>query len=488
MKTKYQHVIAFLVITVSLGFLYAGFEKNYFYSDDFYWISQGILVNDSFSELFVVFGRDFNPLLTFLFWGLIKIFGVSLWTFRALCFFSFAGALFLLYYHLTRYFKVDSTISLSMVLLCGFNVYISEVMLYLSTFVYALTMLLFLTALKFLFDKKRFLYLLFLLLAYHIKETIILATIPLFLYCAVVIKVSQKEKNTPGGTTDTPSPSLPLAGSKFNLLFFLAISTPLIFLTRYLFQASSTGSYTNFVNTENLLYKLYFLVLHPMNFSPLHIQLFLGIALAVIVTLSLAYFLRKEPAAIFFGSFFGLYVVFFAFLPKLSSKYYFYPTFAFWGCVALLAGILYKRNKKLKYLLFALVILSFIFNYPAMKNEIEDYHILGDYSKQLIDTQAQKIKKQIDMDSLVAPGNKGFELRIERPGFAGLAGAYQQVYDRGNILKLLPFRKHSIGGVLVPGNLVTIVFYPAHTVRWTNEKETATYFQGKCIISTGFSF
>lgn len=446
MKTVYRDLIIFALITLAIFFLYNGFQNNDYYSDDFQWIGHAILIDDSISEAFLVRGRDFNPLLTVFFWVVIKVGGLSPLLLHILCFFAFTGALFTFYYILSRYFNVTPLIALSAVLMTGFNVYISEVMLYISTFVYALTLLLFFIALKFYLDGKKILFLLFMLLAFQVKETIILMAVPLFLY--------EKKKNN---------------------RVLLTVSMPLIFLTRFLFQAGSTGSYTNFANTENIFYKFYFLILHPMNLSPFALSLWVGIGVIAVVFIILFYYLKADRRALFFASFFVVYVLFFAFLPKLSSKYYFYPAFAFWGCAALLGNYFYNRKKYVKYIIFPLLLISLFFNYPAVKKEIADYRILGDFSKSVVDKQAKIIKSQVKI------GHDPVEIKIERPGDWQLRRVYRDVYERGNLLKLLPVRPHCIGGVLSPGNLVSIIFYPEKIVRWKQIEETPGYFSGELV-------
>ncbi len=450
MIKKRQDLVVFLTIAAAMCVLYNGFQKNYFFSDDFQWLSQAILVEDSASELFQIQGRDFNPLLTLLFWVLVKIGGLYPLIFRALCFLSFSGALFLFYYLLKRYFKVNPAVAICAALLCGFNVYISEVMLYLSTFVYSLTLLLFFIALKFYLDGKKILYILFMLLAFQFKETIILALVPLILY--------ERRRNN---------------------RIFIGITGAAVFLSRFLFQAGSTTSYTHFATTENLLYKLYFLTLYPMNLSPYAVELLVGIAAVFLLLIVFVYFLRTSRHALFFAGLFVVFVLFFSFLPKVSSKYYFYPAFGFWGLAALLGSHLYQKSKYTRYLLFSLLAISLVLNYPALKREIEDYRILGDFSKTFIQDQAKLIKARADVVE------KSLGLRIDKPGLAPLSRVYKKIYDRQNMLKLLPFRKHSIGGLIPPSSLIPIVFYPEKIVRWQPIEETEDYFMGRCITSSG---
>lgn len=290
------------------------------------------------------------------------------------------------------------------------------------------------------------------LLAFQIKETIILATVPLLLY-----EKLWKER------------------------LFLLISAFGVILTRIVFQLGDTGSYAHFATTENFFYKLYFLILHPMNLSPFAMPLGVGIAALFLVAIVFIYFLRMKREAFFFAALFFTFVLFFAFLPKLSSKYYFYPCFAFWGLAALLGNRFYREGKSRRYvrlMLFFLLGISLAFNYPALKREIEDYRILGDFSKKYIAKQASLIKARVDLSSGVS------ELSIEKQDNRPLAQTYQEVYRRQNLLKLLPFRKKSIGGLITPTTLVPFIFYPKRVVRWQSIAETDSHFLGRCLTSS----
>jgi hypothetical protein len=167
--------------------------------------------------------------------------------------------------------------------------------------------------------------------------------------------------------------------------------------------------------------------------------------------------------------------VFFSLLPKLSSRYFFYPTFGFWGIAALLTYYFYQKKKYLKYALVPLVLVSVLFNYSLIKKEIEDYRILGDFSKQFIHQEAVFIKNQLSLNR----GSPGIILykRDNRQ----LLAVYRLINKRKNLPKLLPpFRSHStIAGVIEPQHLIPIVFYPDKVVRWEPIEETTFYFKGK---------
>ena len=121
--------------------------------------------------------------------------------------------------------------------------------------------------------------------------------------------------------------------------------------------------------------------------------------------------------------------------------------------------------------------MSLLFNYPDIKEEIQDYRILGDFSKKYITEQAAIIKSQVHT------GSSQVELTIKRQGDWQLRRIHRQIHDRGNLLKLLPVRNHSVGGILSPGNLVPFIFYPEKIVRWSLIEETPSYFRGKLKIS-----
>lgn len=473
MKKPIIQLSIYTSIALAVFFLYNGFQENYFFSDDFQWLAQAIQTENSPGAIFQVRGRDFNPLLSIFFWIVIKIGGISPMLLRIICFIIFSAVLFVFYYILSRYFAVNRLTALCAALLAGFNVFISEVLLYISTFVYALTLLLFFIALKFYLDGKKILFLLFMLAAFQVKETIILAVIALFFY--------EKQRNN---------------------RVFLVISSFFIILTRVVFQVGEAGSYTNFAVTENILYKSYFLILHALNLSPYAMNLSLGIGIILILIIIFIYYSKQmgqtlslrsfKPAAkdhiffkgqernlLFFGLFFVIYILFFSFLPRLSSKYYFYPCFAFWGSAALLLDYFYKRSKLTRYFLVLLVIISLFFNYPAVKREIEDYKILGNFSRNFIEEQGKIIKNTISLDRFA---KEAAEVRIEKVSDRALRRVYDEIYNRGNMLKLLPVREHSLGGVLLPGDLLVIIYYPGWIVRWQPIKETDRYFLGTIEI------
>ncbi|MCP5107864.1 MAG: hypothetical protein GY950_31035, partial [bacterium] len=142
---------------------------------------------------------------------------------------------------------------------------------------------------------------------------------------------------------------------------------------------------------------------------------------------------------------------------------------------ALLAHHFYQKNqtknKKLKYVLVPLLLIAMLFNYPLIRKEVEDYMILGDFSERFIREQAVLIK----------PGLGKTEIFVYKLNHQPLAGVYNKVKNRETLPKLLPFRLHSVGGVIKPGHLVPVIFFPDKIVRWKLGKETPNYFTGRLL-------
>ncbi|NIM16390.1 MAG: hypothetical protein GTO45_30725 [Candidatus Aminicenantes bacterium] len=428
---------------------------NYFFSDDFHWLGRAILMQNSSDELFTIEGRDFNPVYLILLWILIKIFGLSPVVFRVVGIVTFSAVAWMFFYILTRYFKINPIIAFSTALLLNFNVFVSEVVLNLAALVYSLSLLFFLGALTFYFDRKRLLFLIFLLAGFLTKETIILAVIPLVFY--------EKEKN--------------------NRLFIIGTlcSLGLLRVLLQLVAAGTTGSYTGFYSFSHMFYKLYFIILRSMNISPLTLPLVVGIIVIIFVFFISLYYMKKKRGLLFFLLFLVVFALFFSLLPKLSSRYFLYPSFGFWGIVALLTHHFYKnypKQKNLKYVLAPLVLVSLLFNSPFIQKEIEDYKILGTFSHRYIQQQAVLIKNQINPNA----DTEFHEMTLSKEDNQPLKAVYQQIINRDNLPKLLPFRPNSIGGVIEPRHLVPIIFYPGKIARWRTSKETHSYFIGRIAL------
>lgn len=455
--------MAFLLILCLNIFLYWGCQDNYFFSDDFEWLARGVLAQhlpDAPTEITRIEGRDFNPIFMILLTLVIRVFGLSVPAFRLLSLLVFSAVIYIFFHILSRYFQVNRFVSLSIALLFGVNVYISEVALNMSALVYSFSLLLFLAGLEFFLAGKRIWYFLFLLLAFFTKETIILAVLPLFFY--------MKEKRD---------------------RWFIFVSLGVLVLARALLQwfTAAPGKYIDFLSTSNVIYKLYFIMMRALNISPYAINPLLGGGILVILGLAAAYFVFSKKAGtgnagnerrgfIFFLLFFIVFTLFFSLLPKLSSRYFFYPSFGLWGMAALWAHHFSGKNKKIKYVPASLLVISLLFNYPMIKREVEDYKILGDFSRQYIQRQAAVIKD----------GLPEGEITIYKPDSRPLAEVYQQIKNRENLPKLLPIREHGIGGVIAPTHFIPLMFYPVKIVRWNQSRETSDYFTGRLKIAPGY--
>lgn len=442
LKPTQWYMLSLMVLLVVHCVFYWGGLNNFFFSDDFHWLGRGVSMQGSLQELVSIEGRDFNPVFLILLWLLIKVFGLTPLVFRIAAILAFSAAAWVLVYLLAQKFNVDRSTAFFAVLLFGFNVFISEVVLNLAAFVYSLSLLLFLVALKFYWDQKRLWFTVFLAAAVMTKETVLIAVFPLV--------VHEKEKG--------------------QRLFLLVISGGMV-VVRGLVQlliAGSGGSYTGFLSLDNFLYKLYFTLLRTMNLSPYAVYWAVGV-LAILIFLGVSiYYLGKQRVFWFFFSIWLGFSVFVSFLPKLTSRYFLYPAVGFWGIAALLAARFLTGNKKRKIVMIPILLLSMLLNYPLVQKEINDYKILGNFSKEFIQQQEKLIKAQ-----------PGVRVTIPVGDVQPLADLYRYITGRGNLPKLLPFRQNSIAGVIEPRHLIPLIYYPETVARWIPIKKTKNDFIGR---------
>lgn len=453
--TQYTSALFFLVVAVLILLIYGGINQDYFFSDDFHWLGRAVIAQESPLEMLRIEGRDFNPVFLFILWLLIKIFGLSLTVLRGVAIVVFILVIWLFYYVLQRYFNVDRLLAGSIALLFGFNVYLSEVVLNLSALVYSLAIAFFLGALLFYFQGKRAGFVFFLVLAFLTKETIMLGAVALLFY--------EKEPK--------------------QRWFITRVGAALIVL-RVLAQWGGTGSYTDFFSFSDSLYKLYFIFIRSMNLSPYGFHLAVGIAAIILIILASIYFWksRKVQGVGFFLVFFVGYAVFFALLPRLSSRYFLFPSIGFWGITGLVVQYYETQRKSLKYVLLPLLLISFFLNMPQIQREVADYRILGKFYQQYIQVKGGSIRAEVEKKS----GNQNQEnpvmITLYKESSTPLAGVFQEIVKRQNLPKLLPFRAKSIGGVIEPRFLIPLVFYPGKIARWELIEETTFGFTGKIIF------
>lgn len=458
-----KNTLIFIAIVILAAAFYWGFLDNYFFSDDFEWLSRGVIAQNSTSEIFKIVGRDFNPVFLGLLTLSIRAGGLSPLLLRLLSLLTFSAVIFMFFHLLSHYFKIHELIALSAAMLAGLNAFTSEVVLNMAALVYSLSILLFLAAIKFYLDGKRkhFLFVIFAALALLTKETILLGAIPLFFW-----------------ETD-----------KKNRLF-LGVSAGALVLIRVLLQTGASGSYTSFLHVSNFFYKLYFIIMRTMNISPYALNPAVGAGMAALILSAALFFtvkLRKTEAGgvfLFFLLWLTVFSLFFSLLPKLSSRYIFFPVFGFWGLAAQTAQYFLHSTgkKKITYALIPLLLVFMVFNYILIRGEVGDYKILGDFSKQFISEQGAIIKKAAENPTPIE-GTETQGIKIPRPDYSRLAGIYKTIRERGNLPKLLPFRSGSLGGVIKPEHLVPLVFYPGKIVRWRQVQETPKYFTGYLLIN-----
>jgi hypothetical protein len=450
----------FILLFLSLSFaMYWGCLGNYFFMDDFHWLARGIIVHSSPGEMFTIEGRDFNPVFIVLLGILIKIFGISTVVLRSVSILVFSAVLWLLYRLLKQHLELPDMIALPAALLPAVNIFLSEVVLNLSALVYSLAFLFFLSSANALLQKKHWRFVFLAAAALLTKETVLLGLVPLLF----------------------------LAKDKIDRRFILAALAGLggIRALLQLALAGSSGSYTGFVDTGNFIYKLYFTLMRSMNLSPYSFSLETGFAVVLLILLLALYLGKKDQRMWFFASLFLVFSVFFSLLPKISSRYIFFPSIAFWGMLAILFTLLRHRfsgsppiTRILGFTLPVLLILLLLLNVVPIQKEIEDYRILGRFSKDFITEIGDEIK-QVSTRSSIPP-----TLSFSKTDFRRLQAVYRRIIDRKNLPKLLPFRQHSIKGVIEPRHLVPIIFYPENYARWKTVKETPQFISGTIFLAT----
>lgn len=445
------YLFAAVLILALITLFYWGIHSNYFYMDDFHWLARAINSQHSIQDIFTIEGRDFNPVFLILLSTLIKISGLSVLVMRAVSVLIFAGLTFTFFHLLCRYFNIHRLVALIAVLMFALNVFVSEALLNFSAMVYSLALLLALWAMIFFLKRKRVLFLVFMIAACLTKETILLVILPLIVY--------EKENSN---------------------RLFLAFSGAGLLVFRVLLQlTAATSSYTSFMETRNFLHKLYFLLLRSLNLSPYAIPLILGIVLLLSVLAGGGYFAwkKRQRGLWFFLSMFFVYALLFAVLPKLSSRYVLFPSLGFWGAAVIAVHYFRqtKHKKILEWTLVPILLVTFLFNLVLIRKEVQDYRLLGDFSRTFILEQANHIKSAVYDETS--------ELFLLKGDMHRLAELYKLLHHRGHMPKLLPFRAHSIEGVIEPRHLIPIIYYPSRLAVWQLKEETKDWFKGHIIFN-----
>ncbi len=446
----HKRKIYILLIAVIIFLFYYNALNNYFFSDDFEWLSRAILSQANTFEVFKLYGRDFNPVFLIFLTFIIKLFGLSPLAIRLTLFFVYIITAISLFYTLEKKFDFSPFLSFSLTVLIFINVFSSESILNLSASVYFLSFLLFIISVNFLFKNRYLLFAIFFSLAFFTKEVIVLSLIPLFI-------VSNKK------------------GKKY------CVGTGIILLLfRFVLQISQTEQYTSFISAKLFLVKFYFILLRSMNISPYSVNPIYGfLVLFSIIVMIIIYMVKigiKDKFSISIFSFWIVYTIFFAFLPKLSSRYILFPSIGFITIYFRIFNTFSKRYKIINYLISFFVLFSLVYNYPKIRREIQDYRILGEFSRNFIIEEKREILKKIDKNL------KTQKIVIPQKDKTKLVFTYAQIYERKNLPKLLPVRKNAIGGVIKPQDLIPIVFYPENIANFKLEKFDNNKFVGELIF------
>jgi hypothetical protein len=319
--------------------------------------------------------------------------------------------------------------------------YISEILLNFSAFVYLLSFLFFLISLFFYNRKEYPLFTLFLIIALLFKETIFLAFLTL-----LFLKKELKGK------------------------IILIISLLSFIIVRIILQTGSSSHYTSFLSYKYLLIKIYLVFFRAININPYSIPPIIGFLIIILFLLISVLLIKKDKKYLFPLSFFFIYLSFFSVFPKLSSRYLFFPAIGF---ILFLSIALNDLTEKLKKFVYLLIIISFLYNSPLIRREVEDYKILGEFSKNYIKKQKYIIKNRFKIST---------PFTINQGNYESIKTLYLLIHKRGNLPKLLPIRKKAIGGMIYPEDLVPIIFYPKYIAIWKTLKKTNNGYYGKILI------
>ncbi len=440
-------ITGFLILLfILIIFSYYGAQSNYFFSDDFEWLSRGIISQSNPLEIIRIKGRDFNPLFIIITSILIKFFGLSPFFFRVFIFIVFFITMYLLYTIISRVLKVNDYIALVSIFLLSMNVYVSEILLNYSASVYLFAFLFFLIALYYYNKGKYPFFILFFIVSLLFKEVIFLGFVT-FLF----VKRELKGK------------------------IILIVSLLSFIIARIILQTGSSSNYTSFISSKFLLIKIYFIFSRSININPYSTPPLTGFIIIILFFIASVFLIIKNKNYIFPFSFFYIYLFFFSLFPKLSSRYLFLPAVGFILFLSIILNDLAEKYKKTKIFFYLLIIISFLYNLPLIKKEVQDYKILGDFSKHFIEKQKISVRNSFHASS----GNNVF---LRKGEYESIKKIYRLIQKRGNLPKLLPVRKDSIGGVIYPEDLIPIVLYPKYIAKWETLKQTKNGYYGKIVI------
>lgn len=447
-KDKRKLYIFLIVIIIFL--FYYKFLNNYFFSDDFEWLSRAILSQAKITYIFKIYGRDFNPVFIIFLSLMIKVFGLSPFALRLSILILYIITASLFFITLNKKFNFSPFLSFSLSILIFINVFSSEAILNLSASVYFIAFLIFLISLNFFLESRYFLFFIFISLAFFTKEAIILSLIPIYF-------LSNKE------------------GKKYCFLTGIALVS-----VRFILQISQAEQYTSFISTKFFLIKLYFILMRSINLSPYSVSpiygLFALVSIIIVIILYLVKIGEEDKISTSIFLFWIIYTLFFAFLPKLSSRYILFPSIGFIMMYFRIFNKFSRKYKIINYIISFFLLFSVVYNYPKIQREIEDYRLLGEFSKNFIKEEKEEIKNRIDKKQKIQ------KIDIMQKDNSRLIFTYAMIHQRKNIPKLLPVRKKAVGGVIKPQDLIPIIFYPEKITKFQMESSNKNKFSGKLIF------
>ncbi len=406
LKTAFKYSLYFLVVVFFIFLFYYKSINNFFYSDDFEWLASAKRIICGKERLFLIHGRDFNPITKLYFIVNYKLFSLNPVGWRILQLLLLSVNSFLFFFFLKKSGikeKISLAISISFLL----SLFTSEVALNVSAISYVLAFLFFILAMNIL-EKSFFISLPIFFFSFLSKETIFFALIPIIL----LIKNRLKRK------------------IYFAFIFFLVIF-------RFFIQMKSLSPYSSFISIKFIPEKFHISLLKSFQILPYNKPYFVSMLLFILIILSF-FRLGKEKFFVFSFSGFILQLSFLLLFPKLSSRYFYFPTFFSLSIVAFYVNtIVLHKFKKSETLIALILLLTFITgSWYGIGKEINDYKLLGQFSKSTL----YRAKNELKCKNLIC--------KLENRSNKNLKLLYLKISKNGGLPKLLPVREHAYSGLI----------------------------------------
>lgn len=443
--------LLFIALSLILFFLYGKGVYNFYFSDDFEWLSRSLLVPSDPSEILRVKGRDFSPLFLSLLTLFTSLSGsLSPVPLRIFTLLVLALLGVLLFRRLTTLYGIPSLPILLSLLLFLFHPYLSESFLNLSALVYPLSLLLFLCAVGCAVKERPLPFFLLATGALFMKESSLLLFLPL--------------------------PLLPpFRGRRAVRLYLFPLLIPL--LLRWGIQLGRWGVYSSFVDKEEVALKFSLLFQRSLGFPPYFFSPLSALLLSLLLFSGLFLLLRRRPGGLYFPALWFLSLLFFSLFPKLSGRYLLFPLVGAIGTLALASAWWLKRRPASLALLLPLLALWCLFQGGVIRREVESYRELGEFSRLFLQGQ-----REILLRNYPLPSGEGV---IVGGGTEALRDLYGRVQSRGGLPKLLPLRVRGVNGVMEPEDLVPLSYWPERRVRWVTREWGGGVFFGSFQLLGG---